>query len=68
MLDVPGSELKNLAPSLLLDEVLHVALLSTQSYLGTIEFDSRHMGWDHEDVAKHRAIFQEKMMAVIPRG
>jgi hypothetical protein len=66
MVDVPGSDLKTLYPNLNVEDVLHAAILSMQAYLGAIEFHSRLFGWDHPDVAQHRAAFQEQMMAATP--
>ena len=67
MVDVPDSELKALAPNLSVVEVVNVAILSMQAYLGAIEFDSRLYGWDPEDVARQRQEFGEQMLAVLPR-
>lgn len=68
MVDVPDSALKALEPHLSVGEVADVAVLSMQSYLGAIEFDSRFMGWDADDVARKRAAFQNQMIAVVPRS
>jgi len=57
MVDVPESELKALVPKLAVDEVLHIAIRWMQAYLGAIEFDSRLMGWDPDDVARQRSAF-----------
>ena len=54
MTDIPESELKELHPSLSIDEVRRAAILATQAYLGAIEFNCRYMGWDHESVAQYR--------------
>jgi hypothetical protein len=62
LVDIPGSELKSLAPNLSVEDVLHAAILSMQAYLGAIEFDSMLMGWDHQDVAQHRELFHSRMV------
>lgn len=68
MVDVPDSELKALVPRLPLEEVLHIAILSMQAYLGAVEFDSRLMGWDADDVARQRTAFFQAMIATFPQG
>jgi hypothetical protein len=54
MTDIPGSELKELLPSLSIEEVRLAVIVSTQAYLGAVEFDSWHFGWESERVAKYR--------------
>ena len=66
MTDIPGTELKELHPSLSLDEVLRAAFVATQAYLGAIEFDCRYMGWDGERVAQYRNELTTQMTSLTP--
>lgn len=54
MTDIPGSEFKELHPSLSIDDVRQAAILATQAYLGAIECDCYYMGWDSERIAQYR--------------
>jgi hypothetical protein len=67
MVDAQDSDLKALEPHLSVLEVANVAVLSVQAYLGAIEFDSRLMGWDSQDVAQHRQEFQVRMLSILPK-
>jgi hypothetical protein len=64
MTDVPGSELKELRPSLSIEEVRLAAIVSTQAYLGAVEFDSRHFGWESERVVEYRQQLLEQMVSL----
>lgn len=59
--DIPGSEFKELHPSLSIEDVRRTAIVSTQAYLGAIEFDCRYFGWKSERVAEYRQRLLEQM-------
>ena len=54
MTDIPGSEFKELHPSLSIDEVRRAAVVATQAYLGAIECDCRYMGWESDRITRFR--------------
>jgi len=64
MTDIPESELKELHPSLSIDEVRRAAVVSTQAYLGAIECDCRYMGWESERIAEYRQTLLDQMTSL----
>jgi hypothetical protein len=64
MTDIPESELKELHPSLSIDEVRRAAIVSTQAYLRAIESDCRYMGWEGDRIAEYRQRLVEEMTSL----
>ena len=62
--DIPGSEFKELHPSLSIEDVRRTAIVSTQAYLGAIEVDCRYFGWESERVAEYRQQLLEQMTSL----
>jgi hypothetical protein len=60
----PTGEFQPLRPVLPIEAVLQAAVLSTQAYLGAIEFDCRHFGWDGESVATYRRQVLDRMVSL----
>jgi hypothetical protein len=59
-----AEEFQPLIPSLDIESVRQAAILSTQAYLGAIEFDCRHLGRDGDFVAKYRREVFERMTSI----
>jgi hypothetical protein len=66
MVAAPDPDITLLRASLSIDEVMHIAILSMQAYLGAIQFHSKLLGWNFEDVERRRADFFSQMLAVGP--
>lgn len=64
MTDIPGSEFKELHPSLSIDDVRQAAILATQAYLGAIECDCYYMGWDSRRIREYRQQLLIQMTAL----
>jgi hypothetical protein len=62
---VTGTDMATMEPQLPICAVGHVAILSIQSYLGAVELHAQSCGWDSEDVARHRRLFTDEVLAAI---
>lgn len=65
MRNATGSDYGNFEPTLPIEAIRGAAIISTQAYLGAIEYDCRHNGWDFEHVGEYRQELFHRMSSLM---
>ena len=66
MRSAAGSDYGSFEPTLPIEAIREAAIISTQAYLGAIEYDCRHSGRNGERIAEYRQQLFQRMSSLMP--